>query len=105
MTEEEARLKGIDIALGKQFFKSNGLALVKGETEGFIKIIADKNDRSILGVHIVGHNAAELIHEFIVAMKTRLPADKLAGIIHAHPTFAETARDAARAVFGKAVHG
>ena len=105
MTEEEARLKGIDIALGKQFFKSNGLALVKGETEGFIKIIADKNDHSILGVHIVGHNAAELIHEFIAAMKTRLPVDKLAEIIHAHPTFAETASDAARAVFGKAVHG
>jgi len=104
MTEEEARSKGIDIALGKQFFKSNGLALVKDETEGFIKIIADRKKRSILGVHIVGHSASELIHEFIVAMKTRLPADKLAEIIHAHPTFAETARGAARAVFGKAAH-
>jgi len=105
MTEEDASLNGIDFAIGKQFFKSNGLALVKSETEGFIKIIADKNNHSILGVHIVGHNAAELIHEFIVAMKTRLPVDKLAEIIHAHPTFAETAQDAARAVFGKSVMG
>lgn len=96
MTEDDARLKGIDIAIGKQFFKANGLAVVKSETDGFIKIIADKKNRLILGVHVVGHNASELIHEFVVAMKAGLSVDKLADTIHAHPTFAETVQDAAR---------
>jgi len=105
MTEAQARSKDIDIAIGKQFLKSNGLALVKTETEGFIKIIANKKNRLILGVHILGYNAAELIHEFVVAIEAGLSVDKLAETIHAHPTFAETAQDAARAVFGKSIHG
>jgi len=105
MTEAQARSKDIDIAIGKQFFRSNGLALVKDETEGFIKIIADKKNRLILGAHILGYNAAELIHEFVAAIEAGLSVDKLAGTIHAHPTFAETVQDAARAVFGKSIHG
>jgi len=98
VTEDDARSKGIDIAVGKQFFKANGLAVVKSETEGFIKIIADKKNRLILGVHIVGYNASELIHEFVVAMKAGFSVGKLAETIHAHPTFGETVQDAARVV-------
>ncbi|MBL7073131.1 MAG: dihydrolipoyl dehydrogenase [Candidatus Omnitrophica bacterium] len=105
MTEEDALGKKMEVEIGKQFFRSNGLAQVASETDGFVKIIADKKTRLILGAHILGYNASELIHEFVVAIASGLSADKLAETVHAHPTFAETAQDAARDVFGRSIHG
>jgi dihydrolipoamide dehydrogenase len=105
MTEEKAKAKNIDVAVGKQFFKSNGRAVVNAETEGFIKVIARRDTRRLLGAHIIGHEAAELIHEFVVAKKAGLTVDDIAKTIHAHPTFSETAVDACRSVFGNPIYG
>ncbi|MDD3089198.1 MAG: dihydrolipoyl dehydrogenase [Candidatus Omnitrophica bacterium] len=105
ITEEEAVTKGIDHRIGKQFFKANGRAAVNLQTEGFVKVIADASTRKILGAHIIGYEAAELIHEFALAKRAGLTIDDIVNTVHAHPTFSETAVDACRAVFGKAIHG
>ena len=105
MTEEEARSKKLDFSVGKHFYKASGKAVVDDRTEGFVKIIADSKTREFLGVHVMGENASELIHEFAVAKKAGLTVDEVAGTVHAHPTLSETAADACRAVFGKAIHG
>jgi len=105
MTEEKAKAENMDAAVGKQFFKACGKAVVDAETEGFIKVIACRDTHKLLGAHIIGHGAAELIHEFVVAKKAGLTVDDIAKTIHAHPTFSETAVDACRAVFGKPIYG
>ncbi len=100
-TEEEAKKKGINTVTAKHFFKANGRAVANFETEGFIKIIVNKDTRKFEGVHIVGEGASELIHEFVVAKKNGLTADAISNSIHAHPTFSETAVGVARAVFDR----
>ena len=104
MTQEKAEENGIEHRIGKQFFRANGRAVVNSQTEGFIKVIADAKTRKFLGVHIIGYEAAEIVHEFVLARRMGLTVDDVAGTVHAHPTFSETAIDACRAVFGRAVH-
>ncbi|MFH1394607.1 MAG: dihydrolipoyl dehydrogenase [Candidatus Omnitrophota bacterium] len=104
-TEEAAKEKNLDIIVSKYFFKSNGIAVINSETEGFIKIVADKNNRLLLGAHIVGYRAAELIHEFVMAKKAGITVDDIGKTVHAHPTFSETVQDACKSVFGKAIYG
>lgn len=104
MTEEKAKEAGIDYSVGKQFFKANGKAVATGETEGFIKVIADNATHKVLGAHIIGHEATELIHEFVLAKKAGILVDDIEKMVHAHPTFSETAMDACRSVFGKAIN-
>jgi dihydrolipoamide dehydrogenase len=105
LTEEEAEAEGLPYKVGKQFFKASGKAIINSETEGFIKIIADEKTHKILGAHIVGSEAAELIHEFVVAKKAGLTVEEIEKTVHAHPTFSETAIDACKSVFGKPLHG
>lgn len=105
LTEEKVKASGLEYRTGKQFFRSNGRAVVNAQAEGFIKVIADAKSRRIMGAHIIGYEAAELIHEFVVAKKAGLTVDDVARTVHAHPTFSETAVDACRAVFGKPIHG
>ena len=105
ITEKEAKERGLDFSKGKQFFKSNGKAVISSETEGFIKVLADKSTRKILGVHIIGSIATELIHEFVLAKRKDLTVDDVEHTVHAHPTFSEAAIDAAKSVFGRAIHG
>lgn len=105
MTEEEAVKNGVNYAAGKHFFKANGMAVVTGETEGFIKIIAEKDTYRILGAHILGHKATELVHEFVLAKQKGLSAKDIVHMVHAHPTLSEGALEAARAVLGAAIHG
>ena len=105
LTEEKAKAVGMDVSAGKQFFKANGKAVVSCETEGFIKIVAENKTRKIVGAHILGVNATELIHEFALAKRKGLTVDDIADTVHAHPTFSESAVDAARSVFGKPIHG
>jgi transcriptional accessory protein Tex/SPT6 len=100
-----AKEKGLDYSVGKQFFKANGKAVLSAATDGFIKVIADNKTRKILGVHIIGREATELIHEFVVAKRMGISVDDVAGTIHAHPTLSETAIDACKSVFGKPIHG
>ncbi|MFQ5953006.1 MAG: FAD-dependent oxidoreductase, partial [Candidatus Omnitrophota bacterium] len=105
LTEEEAKEKNLAYKAGKQLFKANAKAIINSETEGFIKIIAEGKSHKILGVHIIGSHATELIHEFALAKRVGLKVEDIAKTVHAHPTFSETVVDAAKAVFGKPIHG
>ena len=105
ITEAEAKEKGCDVAVSKHFFKANSKAVIDHSDEGFIKVIADRKSRKLLGVYIIGEGATEIIHEFILAKSACLTVDDIAKMVHAHPTLSEIACDAAKAVFGKPIHG
>ena len=105
LTEDAAKAQNIDITIGKQFFKANGRAVLSGETEGFIKILAETKTGKLVGVHIIGAEAPEMIHEFVIAKRAGMTAGDIAKTVHAHPTFSETIVDACRSVFGKPIHG
>ncbi|HSV31525.1 MAG TPA: dihydrolipoyl dehydrogenase [Atribacteraceae bacterium] len=104
LTEAQARLAGYEISVGRFPFRLNGKALIEGETEGFVKIIANAPTGEILGTHIVGPRASDLIAEFVLAMNLEGTTEEVAGSIHAHPTLSEVNMEAAEAVFGASVH-
>jgi pyruvate/2-oxoglutarate dehydrogenase complex dihydrolipoamide dehydrogenase (E3) component len=89
MTEQEARENGIDIITANYPFADHGKSLVKGETDGFVKLVADGKTGRILGGAVVGPEASELIHEIVVAMAFNATAGQLAAIPHYHPTLSE----------------
>ncbi|MFK7815848.1 MAG: dihydrolipoyl dehydrogenase [Gammaproteobacteria bacterium] len=103
-TEQECKENGIKYRLGTFPFMALGRARAMGDTEGMFKIIADKETDRILGVHILGPNASELISEAVVAMESDLSTEDLARTIHAHPSLAEGMHEAALAVDERAVH-
>ena len=105
LTESKAREKVKEVAISRHFFKANGMAVATHRDEGFIKIIADKKTHAILGVHIIGGEAAEILHEFVIAKSSKLKVDDIAKAMHAHPTFSEIAVDAVRALFDRPIHG
>lgn len=98
LTEEQAAAQGLQVNVGKFPFLANGRARAKGFTEGFVKIIADKKTDRLLGAHIVGPSASEIIHEVVVCMEFGGSAEDLARSFHAHPTLSEVVREAALAV-------
>lgn len=105
LTEEDVKENGIeDYKVGKVSFRAIGKAQAIGEPNGFAKIIADSSDK-ILGVHIIGAHATNLIHEAVVAMENEMTATELSHAIHAHPTLAEVILETAEAVNGLAIHG
>ena len=104
MTEEQARNKYGDILVGKFPMAASGKALAMGETEGFTKVIADKKYGEILGVHILGPSATEIIAEATAIMKLEGTIEELIDTIHAHPTVAETIMEAAHDALGGAIH-
>ncbi len=103
-TEEELKKDGVDYAVGKFSFMANGRARAMGETAGFVKILADKATDRVLGAHIVGPLAGEMIHEIAVLMEFSGSAEDLARTCHAHPTLSEAVREAAMAIAGRAIH-
>lgn len=104
LTEAQARERGRPIAVGRFRCAGLGKAQAVGETIGQYKVIADEQTKQILGVHIVGSHAADLIHEAALAMHGGLTVAHLAEMIHAHPTFAEGLMEAAEDVEGLAIH-
>lgn len=98
MTEDECKAKGHEINVGKFPFAANGRAKAKGATEGFVKIIADKTTDRILGAHIVGASASELLGELVIAMEFGGSSEDVARSFHSHPTMSEVIREAALAV-------
>lgn len=104
LNERKAREEGLDIRVGKFPFTANGKALTMGETDGFVKVIADAGTDRILGVHIVGPYATELIPEPTAAVQMRMTVGQFARTIHAHPTLAEAIGEAAEAVHRMAIH-
>ena len=103
LTEDEAVEKGIEIKKSKFMFGANGKALSLGEPEGFIKVIADMND-VVIGVHIMGPHASDLIAEGTLAVANRMTVDQIANTIHAHPTLSESFAEATLGVRGEAIH-
>ena len=103
LTEEQAKEK-YDVSVGKFAFSGNGRALASGESAGFVKVIADKKYGEILGVHIVGPSAAEIINEASTLMKMEITVDEVIKTIHGHPTYSEALFEACADVLGEAVH-
>ena len=104
LNEEELTQRGIDYRIGKFPFMANGRAKVNNTTDGFVKILADTKTDRILGVHIVGPEAGNMIAEAAVAMEFGGSAEDLARTCHAHPTLTEAVKEAALAVEDRAIH-
>jgi dihydrolipoamide dehydrogenase len=102
--EEELKAAGIEYKVGKFSFTANGRARAMNKTEGFVKVLADKTSDRVLGVHIVGAGAGEMIAEAVVLMEFGGSAEDLGRVTHAHPTMSEAVREAAMAAWFKPIH-
>ncbi|MEQ6376506.1 dihydrolipoyl dehydrogenase [Bacillaceae bacterium S4-13-58] len=105
LTEAQAKEKGFNVKTGKFMFKAIGKALVYGESDGFVKIIADKDTDDLLGVHMIGPHVTDLISEAGLAKVLDATPWEIAHTIHPHPTLSEAIGEAALAVDGKQIHG
>lgn len=103
-TEEELKAAGIKYKAGKFPYSANGRAKAMLRTEGFVKILADAETDRVLGAHIVGHGAGDMIHEVCVLMEFGGSSEDLGRTCHAHPTISEVAKEAALATFAKPIH-
>jgi dihydrolipoamide dehydrogenase len=103
-TQEECERDGLSVKVGKMPFQAVGKALIRGETEGFVKVIADANTDEILGVHMIGGNVTDLISEASAAMLLDATAWEIGAAVHPHPTLAEAVGEAALAVDGKSIN-
>ena len=104
LTEQQCKDKKLDYKVGKFPFSANGRARTSGETEGFVKIIRDAKYGEILGAHIVGAHATELIHELAVARENEFTVEEIELAIHAHPTLSEAVAEAVLDSMGKMIH-
>jgi dihydrolipoamide dehydrogenase len=103
LSEEQAKERG-EIQVGRFPFRGNGKALVLNEVEGKVKVISDKKFGEVLGVHIIGPHATDLIAEAVLGMTMEMTAEELASAIHPHPTVSEAIMEAAMAITGGAIH-
>ncbi|MDW8399702.1 MAG: dihydrolipoyl dehydrogenase, partial [Acetobacteraceae bacterium] len=103
-TEEQLKVRGQDYRVGKFPFSANGRARAMGESEGFVKILADARTDRVLGAHIIGPDAGTLIAEIVLAMEFGASAEDIARSCHAHPSLNEAVKEAALAVAGRALH-
>jgi dihydrolipoamide dehydrogenase len=103
-TEQQLKAEGVDYRAGSFPFTANGRARAMGNTAGFVKILADRKTDRILGMHVIGPMASELISEGVVAMEFGAASEDLARICHAHPTLSEATREAALAVDGRTLN-
>jgi dihydrolipoyl dehydrogenase len=104
LTEAEAKQRGFDVRVGAFPFGVLGRAKMAGETEGFVKIVADKKYDEVLGVHVIGPRSTELVAEAVLALRLECTVEELIKTIHAHPTFSEAVGEAAHATHGAAIH-
>jgi dihydrolipoamide dehydrogenase len=100
LSEAKAREAGHEVKIGKFPFSANSRATILGAHEGFVKIVADAKHGEVLGVHIIGPLATELIAEAVMAMELEATAEEFMHAIHAHPTLSEATFDAANSVYG-----
>jgi dihydrolipoamide dehydrogenase len=104
VTEAKAKENGREVTVGKFPFTASGKAVALGETDGFVKVVADKATGEILGVHILGPEATEIIHEFAVGRTLEATLEEVIHTIHAHPTLSEAALEATLGALGQAIH-
>ncbi|MEK9989841.1 MAG: dihydrolipoyl dehydrogenase [Halieaceae bacterium] len=103
-TEQELRAEGVEIKVGTFPFAAIGRAQASGETEGMVKIIADADSDQILGAHVVGPSAADLVQQIVIAMEMAASTEDLQLMVFGHPTMSEAVHEAALAVDGRAIH-
>jgi pyruvate/2-oxoglutarate dehydrogenase complex dihydrolipoamide dehydrogenase (E3) component len=101
LTEDRAREAGHELAIGFERFAHNSRAFLDGQAEGHVKLVADTGTGEVLGGHIVGANAGELIHEVVVAMAGRVEPRAIANAVHAYPTMSQAVRNAFRQLAGE----
>jgi dihydrolipoamide dehydrogenase len=104
LTEAQAKAQGHDVRVGSFPFRALARARMAGETDGFVKIVAEKKYDEILGVHIIGPRATELVAEAVMALRMEVTVEELIKTIHAHPTMSEAVGEAAHAAHGAAIH-
>ncbi|MCH9627158.1 MAG: Dihydrolipoyl dehydrogenase 3 [Chlamydiales bacterium] len=104
MTEEEAKEAGLSLRIGKIPFKAIPRARCSGDEEGFVKVIGEKQSDRLVGMHIVGPSASEMIHEGVLALQKRATLSDIAHASHAHPTCSEAIKEAALAAHSQAIH-
>ena len=104
LTEAQAREKGYEVKIGKFPFTANSKASIVGSHEGFVKVVADAKYGEILGVHIIGPQATEMIAEAVVAMDMEATVDELMFTIHPHPTLSEAMFDGIENVYGLSIN-
>jgi dihydrolipoamide dehydrogenase len=104
LTEREAKARGYDVRIGSFPFGVLGRAKMAGETEGFVKIVADKKYDEVLGIHMIGLRSTELVAEATLALRLESTVEELIRTMHAHPTMAEAVGEAAHAAHGAAIH-
>ena len=104
LTEAEARSRGFDVRVGTFPFGVLARAKVAGESEGFVKIVADRKYDEVLGVHMIGGRSTELVAEAVLALRLECTVEELVKTIHAHPTFSEAVGEASHAAHGAAIH-
>lgn len=105
LTEAEAGTAGINMMTGTSFFRGNGRARCSGEIDGFVKVIGDKKTGRLLGVHIIGSHASELIAEGMIALDKKATIADIVHACHAHPTLSETIMEACQQALGYPIHG
>jgi dihydrolipoamide dehydrogenase len=104
LTEAEARAEGLQVRVGKFPFMANSKATILGRHDGFVKVVADERLGEILGVHIIGPSATDLIAEAVAAMEAEATVETLMSTIHPHPTVSEAMGEAFNAVYGLAIN-
>ncbi|HNF17114.1 MAG TPA: dihydrolipoyl dehydrogenase, partial [Leptospiraceae bacterium] len=104
LTEAKAKAEGHDVKVGKFPFTASGRARAAGDTTGMVKIVADAKHGEILGAHIIGANATEIISEIMLGASMELTVRNIMDTIHAHPTISEGVMEAAAAVYGEAIN-
>ncbi len=104
LTEEQAKKQGINYKIGKFPYSALGKATAYGSRDGFVKLIFNADNDQLIGAHIIGHNATDMISELVVAMRADVTDHFIAKSVHPHPTFSEAIMEAAEAGLGKAIH-
>jgi dihydrolipoamide dehydrogenase len=104
LTEAEAKNTGLEFKIGTFAFKANSRARCTGEETGFVKMIAEAKSGIVIGIHIIGAHASELIAEAALAIQKRVSFEEIANTPHAHPTLSEAIKEAALAVDKRAIH-
>lgn len=104
MTEDEAKEAGIEYIVGKSMFGANGKALSMGEGEGFVKVMAEKESHKLIGVHIMGPHASDIVHDGSLAIQNKLTIENIKESVFAHPTLSEVFYEAVCGCVGEAIH-
>ncbi|HSP06078.1 MAG TPA: dihydrolipoyl dehydrogenase [Acidobacteriota bacterium] len=104
LSESEAKEKGYNVAAGKFPFAALARALTQGSTEGYVKVIFDKDSKQVLGIHIIGVNASDLIGEAALAIEMGTTVEDISLTVHPHPTLTEAMMESAKAALGEAIH-